>query len=281
MTYPMGKTLDIEKEGIQMKMTNKLIFFDIDGTLWDEQMKIPDSTRETIAKLKENGHKVFLCSGRARSNILSEDLLSLAFDGIIAACGTHVEMDGRILLEQLLKPELIKKSIALLEECRMPVVLEGPEYHWISEYGFEEDPYVIYLFRELGKSALPLRGYTEDMKVNKFSADILADTDYERIFRELGDSFDFLRHEGDVVEFVPKGVSKATGIGWLCEHLSVSKEDTYAVGDSVNDLDMLQYVGHGIAMGNATAPAKAAAEFITTDIHEDGIKHAMQQYGLI
>jgi hypothetical protein len=57
--------------------------------------------------------------------------------------------------------------------------------------------------------------------------------------------------------------------------------DTFAVGDSVNDLDMLRFAGHGIAMGNATAPTKAAAEYVTADIHDDGIYQAMQHYGLL
>ena len=80
---------------------------------------------------------------------------------------------------------------------------------------------------------------------------------------------------------VPKGTSKATGIAWLCQYLGVPVADTYGVGDSVNDLDMLQFVGHGIAMGNGTDVAKKAAEYVTADIHEDGIYRAMQHYGLI
>ena len=83
------------------------------------------------------------------------------------------------------------------------------------------------------------------------------------------------------MECVPKGTSKATGIAWLCKYLGVPREETYAIGDSVNDLDMLAYVGHGIAMGNATQPPKEAAEFVTTDIHEDGIRNAMLHYHLI
>lgn len=80
---------------------------------------------------------------------------------------------------------------------------------------------------------------------------------------------------------IPQGTSKATGIDWLCRHMGIKNEDTYAIGDSVNDLDMLSFVGHGIAMGNGTPPAKEAAEFVTTDIYDDGIKHAMEHYGLI
>lgn len=259
----------------------KLIFFDIDGTLWDENMQIPKSTRLAIRKLKEKGHKSFLCSGRARGNIRSKELLSLGFDGIIAACGNYLELEQKILYDNVLPREQVKRVVQLLEECHMPVVLEGSKYHWISKNGFEADPYVEYLFREMGETAVPLEGYTEDIEINKFSADILADTDYERIKREIGAEFEFLEHEGNVVEFVPKGSSKATGIARLCEHLGVNVQDTYAVGDSVNDLDMLEYVGHGIAMGNGTAPAKQAAEYITSGIHEDGVYRAMQHYGLI
>jgi hypothetical protein len=260
---------------------SKLIFFDIDGTLWDEKMQIPESTKRTIAELKKNGHKTFLCSGRARGNIRSRELFDLGFDGVLAACGNHIEMDGKILYEKLLDGPLVERVIRVLEECHMPVVLEGPTHHWISETGFENDPFVLYIFREMGESAIPLKGYNEEIRINKFSADILPDSDYARVKREIGDKLDFLEHEGDVVEFIPKGTSKATGIAWLCDYLHVDRADTYAVGDSVNDLDMLRFVGHGIAMGNATAPTKEAAEYVTSDIHDDGIYRAMQHYGLV
>jgi hypothetical protein len=260
---------------------SKLIFFDIDGTIWDERMQIPESTKRTICQLRENGHKTFLCSGRARGNIRSEELLALGFDGIVAACGNHVEMNGKILYEHILTNEQVKRAVMLLEACHMPVVLEGPSHHWISEKGFEQDPYVVYLLQEMGETALPLKGFDESIRINKFSADILPTTDYDRIKKELGSEYELLEHEGNVVEFVPKGTSKATGIAWLCRYLGVAREDTYAVGDSVNDLDMLTYVGHGIAMGNASSAVKEIAEYVTKDIHEDGIYHAMKHYELI
>ena len=260
---------------------SKLVFFDIDGTIWDDHMEIPQSTIDTIAKLKKNGHKTFLCSGRARGNICSKKLMDLGFDGIIAACGNHVEMDGEIIYEKLLSEETVRKIISLLKDCKMPVVLEGPKYHWIDEKGFEADPFVLYLFQDMGDHAKVLNGYEEDIRINKFSGDIIEGTDFERIEKKVEAEFDVLRHAGNVVEFVPKNTSKATGIKWLCEYLGVPVEDTYAIGDSINDLDMLEFVGHGIAMGNATETAKEAAEFVTRDLHEDGIYHAMKHYGLI
>ena len=262
-------------------MMSKLIFFDIDGTLWDDNMQIPESTKLAFKRLRKKGHRLFICSGRARSNIHDEELLGLGFDGLIASCGNHIEMDGKIVYENILSDELTKQVVELTNECYLPVVLEGPDYHWIDVYGFDEDPFVEYLFKDMGKAAIPLHGYTPDMRINKFSADVLERTDYERVKKELGEAFDFIEHEANVIEAVPKGTSKATGIKWLCDYLGVSVEDTYAVGDSVNDLDMLNFVGHSIAMGNGTNVAKDAAEFVTKDIHEDGILYAMEHYGLI
>lgn len=257
------------------------IFFDIDGTLWDEKMQIPESTIPTIKQLQKNGHKTFLCSGRSRSNINDKRLLGIGFDGIVAACGNHVEMDGKVLYENILSPELTEKIVRVMEECRMPIVLEGPDCHWIDKENFRTDPYVLYLFEAMGASAKILKGYSPEIRINKMSGDILPTIDYKRVRKELDADFDCLEHEGHVVEFVPKGTSKATGIDWLCRHMGIKNEDTYAIGDSVNDLDMLSFVGHGIAMGNGTPPAKEAAEFVTTDIYDDGIKHAMEHYGLI
>lgn len=259
----------------------KIVFFDIDGTIWDDDMNIPDSTVASIRALRANGHKAFLCSGRSRGNIRSKKLFDIGFDGVIAACGNHVEMDGEILYEKILEPELVQKIIRLCMEHRMPVVLEGPVKHWLSEKGFENDPYVDYLMEAMGEDAIFLKEYTEDIYINKFSADVLSDTDYEAIKGELEEEFDFMMHDSVVVECTPKGTSKATGIAWLCQHLGIAVEDTYGIGDSVNDLDMLQFVGHGIAMGNGSQAAKDAAEYVTAPLHEDGIMKALEHYGLI
>ena len=98
-------------------MSQKIVFFDIDGTIWDEHMVIPESTRLAITKLKENGHK--------------------GFDGIIASCGTYIEMDNEIVFEELVPDELVKKIVSVLKENNMPVVLEGSRDYWIDEVGCE------------------------------------------------------------------------------------------------------------------------------------------------
>lgn len=257
------------------------IFFDVDGTIWDWNQQIPQSTLLAIDELKKNGNTVFINSGRSRANIIERKLLDIGFSGILAGCGTYIEIGGKVVFEKLLSKDLVRRIIEVTQKYGMPVVLEGSKYHWISEKGFENDPFVDYLWESLGEKAKPLRGYSDEIEISKFSADIIEGTNFDAIRRELESEFDILVHDQDTVEFVPHGVTKATSIAWICKEYQVPIEQTYAIGDSVNDLDMLSFVGHGIAMGNASAAVKEKAEYITADIHEDGVYKAMKHYGLI
>ena len=83
------------------------------------------------------------------------------------------------------------------------------------------------------------------------------------------------------MEVVPKGCSKGTGILKVCERLGVAPEDTYAFGDSVNDLPMFAVAGCAIAMGNAAETVKKQASYVTDTLHDGGIYHALAHFELI
>lgn len=257
----------------------KAVFFDIDGTLWDEKMQIPQSTKEALKRLRENGHYAFLCSGRSRSNIRSPRLLELGFDGVVAACGTHIDFHKETIFEKLLSKEQVVHILNVLDEHGILAVLEGPQYIYVDEDSFEDDPYVIYLRRELEEFLKPIHGNNE-IVINKLS--IAAKKEMmEQLLLELGEEFTGIYHEEEVVEIIPSGYSKATGIEKVCEILDIPLENTYAFGDSANDLEMLRYVAHGIAMGNGTKEAKESAGYITDALWEDGIQNGLAHYGLI
>ena len=259
----------------------KAVFFDIDGTLWDEKMQIPESTGNAIRKLRENGHYAFICSGRSRSNIRSRQLLDIGFDGVIASCGTHIDFHKEKVFEVLLNEKQVSHALATLKKYNMPAVLEGPEYIYVNPEDFLEDPYVIYLRKELGDEIKEIGEDFSKICINKMSADI-GDADVNAFMEDLGEDFDVIVHVRDnIVEINPYGHSKATGIQKVCEFFDISMEDTYAFGDSANDVEMLQFVAHGVAMGNGTEDAKDAAEYVTTEIHSDGIQNGLAYYGLI
>lgn len=257
----------------------KAVFFDIDGTLWDEHMQIPDSTIEAVRTLREAGNYAFLCSGRSRSSICNEKLLGIGFDGVVAACGTYIEFHGEKVYEYLLSSREVAHVLDVMERYHMLAVLEGPHYIYVDDEDFSDDPYVIYLRKELGENVKPIEGGTE-FEINKLSID-LKGAGLDLVRKEFEEMFDVIVHNDWLIEIIPKGYSKATGIRRLCEMLDIALEDTYAFGDSANDLEMFALVAHSIAMGNGTEEAKRAAEYVTTDIMEDGIKNGLLHYGLI
>lgn len=257
----------------------KAVFFDIDGTLWNEHMQIPESTVAAVRALRANGHYAFLCSGRSRSNIRSKSLLGIGFDGVVAACGTHVDFHGEQMFSVLLTKAQVDKAIGVLRKHHMHMILEGPRYTYVDQDTFQKDPYVVYLRKELGEDLKLIEG-CDEIEINKLSAAVNG-ADLSKVRRELGEDFDIIVHNEELIEIVPGGHSKATGIQKVSELLGISHENTFAFGDSANDLEMLRFVAHGIAMGNGTREAKSAAEYITADIEENGIRQGLRHYGLI
>ena len=258
----------------------KAIFFDIDGTLWDAANRIPDSTKEAVRLLREKGHYSFICSGRTTAFIRDENLLSLGFDGVLAGCGTYADYRGETLVYKRLQQELMEGTIHILREHGVPTIYEGRYHLYMDMEEFAKDPFAQHVKQVLGEEAYPVAGHEKDMEVSKFSCSTRG-VSYEGVLPLLSENFSLLFHEDNCFECVPKGYSKATGIQEVCRRLGIDHEDTYAFGDSVNDLEMLSFVRHGVAMGNGVQAAKDAAEYVTAPLTEDGVYRGLKHYGLL
>ena len=259
----------------------KAVFFDIDGTLWDHRMRVPESTVKAIHKLRENGQYAFLCSGRSRAAIQAKELLEdIGFDGILAGCGTYIEWEGRAVYERNLSNEELKQLFRTLREHHVQIVLEGKQYLYADLAEFGHNPYILNFKKVLGDGFAPLCARTEEYDVNKLTGYFTGEN-AEEMKRELSGQYELLFHTPQVFELLPKGFSKASGIQWICDYLHIAHEDTYAFGDSVNDLEMLRYVKHGIAMGNASKAVKEASDYVTSDLREDGIFNGLKHFSLI
>ena len=255
------------------------VFFDIDGTIWDRELKIPRSTAEAMRLLHENGHLAFLCSGRSRATIYGENLFALGMDGILAGCGTYIEYEGKVVFNRDLPVSQLRRTVKILHSYDLPTLVEGNDILYMDE-AMTKDWYGSYLKDALPDRILPLEGNEDHWHGSKFTV-LIADLDYKPAVRELSPEYEILQHGEKVMELVPKGFSKATGIQRTCELLDIPQEETYAFGDSINDCDMLRFAACGIAMGNGTDAAKEAADYITDDIHEGGICNALKHFGLI
>ena len=262
----------------------KAVFFDIDGTLWNSDKYIPDSARKAIAQLRTNGHLAFICSGRSRAFIRDEGLLSLGFDGIVCACGCHVEINNEIIYQKLIEKDFAKKTVELVRDYGFRPILEGPKNLYMDYDEFDHnDGYGNIIRRDMGNDLATIGGdYYGDWVINKMSCatDIEADKKLE-CFERLNEYYSIIQHNESVCELVPAGHNKATGMLKACELVGINPANTYAFGDSENDLDMLEAAGVGVAMGNGTDRAKAAANYVTTAFDEDGIYNGLKHFGLI
>lgn len=258
----------------------KAAFFDIDGTILDHNNSIPQSTVEGIHRLQEKGNYAFLCTGRSRAYVQNPALLDIGFDGIVSGCGTMVEFHDEVVFYKKIDNAIVKNTVDYLKQQNAPVIMEGRFHLYADPADFKGDPYIARLRDELGEALLPITGTQQDWEVSKFSC-ATQNADMELLKERLFKDYELLIHEIPVMELVPKGCSKGTGIFKVCKRLGIEVKDTYAFGDSANDLPMFAVAGHSIAMGNATALAKQKASYVTGSMHEDGIYHALEYFGLI
>lgn len=150
----------------------------------------------------------------------------------------------------------------------------------MDEDTFADDPFLKVLQATVADRLRPITGNEHRLEASKLSIDIRG-RECKGVLDQLSKDYDIIYHGTDFVELVPGNFSKATGIEKTCECLQIAHEDTYAFGDSMNDYDMIHYVQHGIVMGNGLDEVKAVADYVTSDLHKDGIYNGLHHFGLI
>ena len=261
---------------------SSIIFFDIDGTIAteDERAIIPISTRNAIAQTRKNGNLTFINSGRTAFNI-SPKIKELGFDGYICGCGTYIEYEGKILFSRTIEQSECRNIATLMRKCRVTPVYEHTNGYFFDDKapnceGFDS---FMEVFVDNGID-ISGRVEDEDFGFDKFVIWTNPNSDMELYRREIGKSFSIIDRGGGFYENVPLGYSKATGIEFILSKLGISIEKAYAIGDSMNDLPMLEAVPNSIAMGGAER-IYPYVSYITTPIEEDGIANALKHFGLI
>ncbi len=261
----------------------KAVFFDIDGTLFEQGNPVPESTVRAIHKMRENGHLAFVCSGRSRIMVPEEPILSIGFDGVVAACGMYASLGDKVLFDDEMTTEQLEDIIPTLKSTDTMYILEGTEYIYYDEQTIHyaiDDWYVRSIKEMVPERFRVVPEKIEEIHANKISIQVPRSR-MEEVTERAKRHYSLLLHEENIAEIVPHGYTKAGGIKRVCEILGLDRKDTIAVGDSINDIEMLRYAQVGIVMGNGTQIAKENADYITTDINDNGIWNAMKHFGLI
>ncbi|MCJ7841686.1 Cof-type HAD-IIB family hydrolase [Lederbergia sp. NSJ-179] len=254
---------------------SKIVFFDIDGTLLDDQKNLSISAKEAITNLQKDGIYTALATGRAP--FMVEPLLKeLNMDSYVSFNGQYVVFKGKVIYKNPLHP----KHLSGLEE---EAGKHGHPIVYMNESILKANvDYDKRIADSLGTLHLEHPDFQSDFywKTEIYQALLFAsegEEDYTHEFNE----FRFIRWHENSIDVVPKGGSKAEGIKKLMEKLGFKMKDVFAFGDALNDIEMLQTVGTGIAMGNALDPVKKIADIVTTNVEDDGVANGLKKVGLL
>lgn len=283
-------------------MSKKIIFFDVDGTLVDVRPAreyIPESTIKAVKKAREKGNYCFLCTGRSLAEIYPH-ILDVGFDGIIGAGGGFVTIGNEMLYHHKVSDEDVHRVVDFFEENDYDYYLESNGGLFASENLISRLEKIIYGDLEndenarIKKASQPSHFITSLIEgesmyrqdVNKICFLENKNIPFQTIIDLFSHSFNVIHctvpsFGDDSGELSVAGVNKASAIETLIQYLNIPQENTFAFGDGMNDVDMLQYCHVGIAVGNAKEGLKAIADDICDDIAKDGIYKAMKKYQLI
>lgn len=238
----------------------KLIALDMDGTVLDNYERISKRNREAIEKAREAGIIVSFATGRGRQSVLSY-VQELGLDTpMVLVNGSEVwETPERLLQRHIMKREWIRE----LREIALQFDIWYWAYATDGVHNREN-------WTSIDNDWIKFGFYTEEIEKLQQVREIVIQSDRY----EVTNSHPFN------LELNPKGVSKAKGLQAICQKLGIDMSQVVAFGDSLNDLEMIQQAGLGVAMGNAQQAVKDAATMTTLTNVEDGVAEVIFQHVL-
>lgn len=259
----------------------KIIFLDLDGTLFDVPrglLKPTEKTKETIKKLKENGHIVLICSGRCKC-LLDDFIFELEPSGYVLGNGTYFEFEGKIIFNNMFNEEIMDNMLEYIVNNDGVPFCEGQEYIYVPDLNHP-------LFKEFISSwHINESVFKDSKKNNKFNMMMAAfkrEEDRRAFSLHFKNQADITNQYGFIsVDINRLGYNKGSAVKTVLQYFNINKKNAYAFGDGLNDIEMLLEVYNSYAMDNACMKAKEAARFIAPDVLDDGFYQVMLKEGLI
>ncbi len=267
----------------QLEQPIKIIFFDIDDTLYyKKETRIPESiTKEVLPKLKAKGIIPAIATGRcigAFPNPLKPFINKEGFELLVSINGQYNCHKDEIISQYPLSTERIEKIIEHLTALNI-------EYGFVTNEQFavsKNTPEIFESLTPIKKDYIVDPDHYKNHKIFQMLAfypsertqDVINSGILENDLKEV-------RWHPLAVDLLTKQNSKAKGIKDVLSYLNLDINNTMAFGDGLNDLEMLSNVGFGVAMGNAATELKQIADYVTKPIEEDGILATLQKFNII
>ena len=254
----------------------KIVFYDIDGTLIDPSTRcISPKTVQTVKTLQQKGIRQCIVTGRPRASL--PDFGDLQFDAMVTFNGSFCYTDSEVIYSNPIDPADVAIVLQNAAALSRPVSIAVKDR--LAANGIDPD----------------LADYYRLVKLELTVADDFLSTCQENIYQiMLGcrktDHAAIIQGTTNVqlaiswdraVDVIPKISGKGRAVQKILSYFQLDASVALAFGDSYNDMEMLQAVGNGIAMGNAPDPVKSIANDVCGSVSEDGIYHYCVQHGLI
>ena len=272
----------------------RLVFLDVDGTLLNHDQQLPESARRALARALELGHELVMCTGRGKAEIYPF-LWDIGFRGLVGYNGAYGELDGTIVFNDQMPQQDVAEIAAWMDSVKADCLWQTrSDLYLVRDF--------LDLFRPSSQSNQSIAGDWSAFleQIAPYLREGVPETAAKLTFHlaaqcgatladaqaRFGDRFSVvagsLAHDRGVTgELTALGMNKSVGLVKVADRLDVRLEDTIALGDSANDVEMLTRAGIGVAMGNGTREAKAAADWVTTSIDDDGLAVAFERLGLL
>ncbi|MDM5188504.1 Cof-type HAD-IIB family hydrolase [Bacillus sp. DX4.1] len=257
-------------------MDYKIVFFDVDGTITHhEDGSISNNTKEAIKALKNKGLRVVAATGRPLS--MCEEIRKLGVDTFITANGAYVKHNQKVIHKVPIDTNIIQEvfEFAYTENHGLSFFTED-----FSMNGVKDTKILNALKETLSLNDYPAINqliYNQEVYLMCLYATDETVEKYIHKFPHLT----FKRWHPFVLNVLQEEVSKSLAIIKVLQYFDIDKSEAIAFGDGENDIDMLELVGLGVAMGNGNEKLKIVADFVTKKSSEDGIEFALKRYGII
>ncbi len=244
------------------------IFLDIDGTLLGASEDALKKNISVIQKVRALGHKVFICTGRSTAYLPKMIDYERSFDGVITGAGARIVLEGEVVFCSHVDYDSVMRFCNFSSDKPNISFLEGTkQMFFFGNDGKERENCTQLTLENVEK-------YVDDsIEIEKFAIFGIAASGLADV---MGDDFVVLQHRG-YAEVIQKNCSKSKAMFFVLERLGIPKENSVAMGDSMNDFDMVEKAGIGVAMENAVSELKTISDITTTSVDDAGVATALQK----
>lgn len=251
-----------------------VVFFDLDGTLLNENSVVSPAVGQAIKALRKNGYLPVINTRRSPLEIVAAREAT-GIDTFVSLNGCYIEHRLQSVYQGKIETEIIQRVVALATKL-------GDQVAFYTTDQIKATAHSERLASAYNLIHTPIPAVVPDFYLHHDILMLLLLTaDHDQDYHQQLPELTYYRNSPFSIDTVRRGNSKMHGIKTLMNNLNLNGLPTYAFGDGPNDIPMLSYVDHAVVMANGIPEAKAQAEFITQSNREDGIVAGLRHYELI